>query len=163
MMSLWQLLFSLRGRIDRTKYLLSLISVNVLSFISALAIVAIIPTDLLESIYFLVFVIVIEFITTYILAAIGAKRLHDRNKSGWWILLIATAPSYLLVPSAKIAQMGGPFATLSMLVNLASFGLILWAWIDLVRRRGTPGENRFGPDPLAPTSSAPVSAEPGLA
>jgi uncharacterized membrane protein YhaH (DUF805 family) len=47
------------------------------------------------------------------------KRCHDRNKSGWWCLL-------LLVPGI------GP----------------LWALIDLGLLEGTRGSNRYGPDPL---------------
>lgn len=50
--------------------------------------------------------------------AVGARRLHDINKSGWWQLL------YLI-----------PFGGLVVLYFLVS--------------KGTEGENRFGPDPLA--------------
>lgn len=48
------------------------------------------------------------------------KRCHDRDKSGWWCLL-------LLIPVVGF----------------------LWAVIDLGLLEGTPGDNRFGPDPLA--------------
>lgn len=50
--------------------------------------------------------------------AVGVRRLHDRNMSGWWILLI-------LVPLI------GAIALLVLFVM-----------------RGTSGQNRFGPDPL---------------
>ena len=46
------------------------------------------------------------------------KRCHDRDKSGWWCLL-------LLIPVVGT----------------------LWALIDLGILEGTLGENRFGPDP----------------
>ncbi len=49
------------------------------------------------------------------------KRCHDRDKSGWWCLL-------LLVP----------------VVNF------IWAIIDLGILPGSIGANRFGPDPDAP-------------
>jgi uncharacterized membrane protein YhaH (DUF805 family) len=48
------------------------------------------------------------------------KRFHDRDKSGWWVLI-------LFVP-------------------LLGF---IWAIIDLGILEGTTGANRFGPDPRA--------------
>ena len=50
--------------------------------------------------------------------AVGARRLHDTGRSGWWQLL-------LFIP----------------LIGLIV--LIVW-WAS----RGTPGPNRFGPNPL---------------
>lgn len=49
-----------------------------------------------------------------------AKRWHDRDKSGWWSLIV-------LIPI-----IGG-----------------LWMLIELGFLRGTDGPNRFGPDPIA--------------
>lgn len=51
--------------------------------------------------------------------AINVKRWHDRNKSGWWVLLS-------LVPLANI-----------------------WAFIETGFLRGTEGPNNYGPDPIA--------------
>lgn len=50
---------------------------------------------------------------------VGVRRLHDRDMSGWWILLV-------LIPA---------IGTLILLI--------------LFVMRGTEGPNRFGPDPLA--------------
>ena len=50
--------------------------------------------------------------------AIGIRRLHDIDRTGWWTLIWLTA--------------------------IGAFLLIYWACV-----RGTPGPNRFGPDPLA--------------
>ena len=49
----------------------------------------------------------------------GARRLHDTNRSGWWLLL----------------------ALIPLLGSLALFVFFVL--------RGTEGDNRFGPDPLA--------------
>lgn len=56
--------------------------------------------------------------------AVGVRRLHDTNRSGWWLFL-------LLVPL------------------VGSIVLIVW-----FASRGTPGPNRFGDDPLQPAQSA---------
>lgn len=51
--------------------------------------------------------------------ALGFRRLHDRNKSAWWMLL----------------------------VFLPIIGwIVLFVWMYCLR--GTPGDNRFGSDPL---------------
>jgi uncharacterized membrane protein YhaH (DUF805 family) len=52
----------------------------------------------------------------------AAKRCHDRDRSGWFQLI------------ALIPIVGG-----------------IWLLIELGFLRGTPGPNRFGPDPLAGT------------
>jgi len=51
--------------------------------------------------------------------AVGVRRLHDIDRSGWWLLL-------------------------ALLPLVGAIILIVWACF-----RGTPGPNRFGPDPLA--------------
>jgi uncharacterized membrane protein YhaH (DUF805 family) len=51
--------------------------------------------------------------------AVAVRRLHDRDKSGWWLLL------------AFVPLIGG---------------IILFIWYVL---RGTEGPNSYGPDPLA--------------
>ena len=54
--------------------------------------------------------------------AVSVRRLHDLDRSGWWILLI-------FIPIIGVIV------------------LIIWDCM-----RGTVGPNRFGPDPLAGTS-----------
>jgi uncharacterized membrane protein YhaH (DUF805 family) len=36
-----------------------------------------------------------------------------------------------------------------LLASIAMIVLVIWAFIELGCLRGTPGPNRFGPDPLA--------------
>lgn len=55
--------------------------------------------------------------------AVTVRRLHDTNSSGWWYLV------------SFIPYIGG---------------LVLFVWFCI---KGTPGENRFGPDPLQPDVS----------
>jgi uncharacterized membrane protein YhaH (DUF805 family) len=52
--------------------------------------------------------------------AVGVKRCHDRDRSGWWLL-------------AHCVPVLGT----------------LWSLVDLGFLRGTPGPNRFGPDPAS--------------
>ena len=59
----------------------------------------------------------------WIALALGAKRMRDRGRSPWWLL-------------AALVPILGP----------------LWLLIELGFRRGTPGENQYGPDPLLRSS-----------
>jgi uncharacterized membrane protein YhaH (DUF805 family) len=50
--------------------------------------------------------------------AVNVRRLHDGDRSGWWLLIV--------------------------LVPIIGFLVLLWFFV----RRGTPGPNRFGPVPV---------------
>jgi uncharacterized membrane protein YhaH (DUF805 family) len=80
--------------------------------------------------------------------AIGAKRLHDRDKSAWWLLLFYLAPSVLSGAANHAGDVG------FSILYLASFAITVWAFVELGCLRGTVGPNRFGPDPLAPAALA---------
>jgi uncharacterized membrane protein YhaH (DUF805 family) len=78
-------------------------------------------------------------------AATSIKRLHDRNKSGWWMVALLIAPSLL---NTLWAWLDSP--NLTLLVSALAFGLGVWGFVELFCLRGTRGPNQFGPDPLAP-------------
>lgn len=77
-------------------------------------------------------------------AGVTIKRLHDRDKSGWWIVPFIIAPFLLFRPSGWIDG-----ATLALLVDVLGVSLGLWCLVELCLG-GTTGPNRFGPDPVAP-------------
>jgi len=105
----------------------------------------------------------------YASLAITTKRLHDRNKSAWWLLVFIVLPLVLQVPvfmamPAMFAQMAAaihaaqnhlpppppPFESPVVLIARGAAAIInLWAFVELYILRGTVGDNRFGPDPLA--------------
>jgi uncharacterized membrane protein YhaH (DUF805 family) len=69
------------------------------------------------------------------LTAVGIKRLHDRDKSGRWLL-----PMYLVPVIFYLA----PIFTVA-----AASALIIWPLVEFGFLRGTQGPNTYGPDPLA--------------
>lgn len=81
-------------------------------------------------------------------AAVGVRRLHDRNRSGLWLIPYTFGP---YVAFAAI-EAGGLATAPLVAAPLALFALALWAWswIDLGFLRGTAGANRYGNDPFAP-------------
>ena len=118
-MSLAQLLFSFKGRISRQPYWL---------FTLALAVVILGPaifvfgfgTDAADT-----YVDVSGFVLLWPVLAVQVKRWHDRDKSGWWVL-----------------------------VNLIPIIGFFWSLIENGFLEGTPGANRFGTNPLHAASEA---------
>jgi uncharacterized membrane protein YhaH (DUF805 family) len=86
----------------------------------------------------------------WFLTASTIKRLHDRNKSGWWIVPFFIAPGLLDRLSDWIDD-----PTAALVVSAIAFGLTFWCIVEMLFRRGTRGPNRFGPDPLAPRNARP--------
>lgn len=83
----------------------------------------------------------------WIALATTVKRLHDRDRSGWWVLVFLFAPSMLEGASRAYMRAGGTGVG-PIVLSLAGTAISIWALIALGFLRGTPGDNRFGPDPL---------------
>ena len=79
----------------------------------------------------------------WIFIATSIKRLHDRDKSGWWAVPFVILPG--LLDGAATATLSTSGATV---VSVLSSILLLWGFVELGLLRGTPGTNRFGPSPL---------------
>lgn len=121
-MSLSNLLFSTKGRITRTTYwlfnlayfILSLIAVSVdfmlLGGLEGLA-------QQTQPFFFGIFSGILGLAAFFPSLAIQIKRLHDRDRSGWFLLL-----------------------------NFVPF-LNLWVGIEIAFLPGTIGQNQYGPDP----------------
>jgi uncharacterized membrane protein YhaH (DUF805 family) len=71
------------------------------------------------------------FIVLWPFSAIYAKRLHDLNASGWWLL---TMPAMAIMETATQFE-GWDFLALAAVMALGAFP-------------GTRGSNRFGDDPV---------------
>ena len=81
--------------------------------------------------------------------AVGVRRLHDTNRSGWW-LLAAYGP---LILSTLLSLAGTVQPTLAMiLLVIAGAGSILL--IVFLVLEGTKGPNAYGPDPKAAEAPA---------
>src|SRR5262249_53522270 len=136
------LLFSFKGRINRAKYWLTFVFyfVAMISYYILFSLFFSFPSDLLGVI--LVFAIpMVPIIVSSI--AVAIKRLHDRDKSGWWLLV------FYLLPGA-ISNVG-PYTGMEYVFQLASLALSIWAMVELGVLRGTPKRNQYGPDPLVRT------------
>jgi uncharacterized membrane protein YhaH (DUF805 family) len=85
----------------------------------------------------------------WICLATSVKRLHDRDRSGSWIV-----PFFVLANFSRNIQEWLGDSIFSFLIGLALFILCIWGFIELGFLRGTRRINRFGPDPLAEDEDA---------
>ncbi len=91
------------------------------------------------------------FLWIYLATAI--KRLHDRDRSGWWMLPFFVVPGLFdqfsdLLPKSNWVL---PF-------TVAASILWLWGLVEMFCVPGSAGDNRFGPDPLADIEDGSVSS-----
>ncbi|HEY9547627.1 MAG TPA: DUF805 domain-containing protein [Solimonas sp.] len=107
-------LLSYDGRINRQRYW-----AFVLVYLAVVIVAAII--DGILGIQFVVLLVVLASIYPSICVTI--KRWHDRDKSGWWILI------------GLVPVIGG-----------------IWSFVECGCLEGTQGPNRFGADPIARTA-----------
>lgn len=79
----------------------------------------------------------------WIYLATAIKRLHDRDRSGWWIVPFVFLPRLLFRSSDWL-----PASSWFLPFDWAIHALWLWGIVEMFCLRGTSGSNRFGPDPL---------------
>lgn len=99
--------------------------------------------------FFAAFGVVVMLWAMWIFFATAIRRLHDRNKSAWWAIPFFLVPAVFDVAARfetpNLSEMTGR----ADLFALIAAGFAIWAFIEIACLRGTTGENRFGPDPLA--------------
>jgi len=158
-MGLGYTLFAFSGRINRAKWWLSVLTI-VIIYLAVLAISRAVTSPEANTILLIVYWVA----SVWISLAAGAKRLHDLNRTGAWLVLFVGAPFVLLgiliayagvaagtaimagqTPSeADLLRIGGIAAILGLIwLVIAIWGLI---WFGCLR--GTVGPNQYGPDPL---------------
>jgi uncharacterized membrane protein YhaH (DUF805 family) len=110
--------------------------------------------------YVVLFIIFLTLVSVSWISAfaIGIRRLHDRNKNGWLVVLFYVAPSIL----GGIANTSEQ-AAVSFVLGLASFVISIWGLVELGFLRGTVGPNKYGPDPLQRPAVVDASITPASA
>jgi uncharacterized membrane protein YhaH (DUF805 family) len=151
-MKLRKILFSFEGRIGRGTYWLAILAVIV-----AVLVVTVAPFLLdSEAAAVLMLALTSQFIwllSLWPMLAVGAKRLHDRNKNGWWLLAFWLLPFALFCGGFSIVLFDDPktgrsrdFLTGSILI-FASLPPAIWGIVELGILPGTKGPNLYGADP----------------
>jgi uncharacterized membrane protein YhaH (DUF805 family) len=96
---------------------------------------------------------VLNLLFVLLLAAAVVRRLHDRDKSGWWALMPVPFMVYGQIkgPEAATMMMSGAMARspemlLVMLSNLL-YWIALIVLVVILAQTGTDGPNSYGPEP----------------
>ena len=146
------LFFSYQGRISRKPFWIG----NLIMF--AVLMVLVTPLTLLiafggvnwgrrgaASISLVAFLILL-----YPWTAILVKRMHDRDRPGI-LALLYVVPALLSEVSNVLGLTGDPerWTTLDYLLSAIMIAVVLWILVEFGFMRGTPGPNRYGPDPLS--------------
>src|SRR4051812_42555640 len=146
-MKLQKILFSFEGRIGRGTYWLA-----ILALIVAVLVLTLAPFLFnSEEAAVLMLALTSQFIwllSLWPILAVGARRLHDRNRNGWWLLVFWLLPFVLFCGGFSIILFdhprtgrGGGFSS-RLVLGLSGLPPALWG---ILRRRLLAGPK--GADP----------------
>jgi uncharacterized membrane protein YhaH (DUF805 family) len=76
--------------------------------------------------------------------AVSTRRLHDIDRSGWWIVAMFIAAFSLALIFFFIENPVLPIVVLLFFFLLLYIAVLIYWFCEL----GTPGPNRYGPDPF---------------
>jgi len=145
MEQLFEFMFGASGRINRAKYWRS-----VLIYLGAGMMTAVILLTAAGIAAPLLILMIVLVLIPWLLWGVSftTRRLHDRDKSAWWLVVFYLVPG-VLGHLAEAAWFGGiSGAALKSVLALASFVLTIWGFVEVGCLRGTNGLNTYGPDPL---------------
>jgi uncharacterized membrane protein YhaH (DUF805 family) len=86
----------------------------------------------------------------WMFAATSIKRLHDRDKSAWWMLPFIVVPIFF----NHLADLL-PGSWLTLIVGAFMLALMIWGFVELYFLSGSRKTNRFGANPLLVTETGP--------
>jgi uncharacterized membrane protein YhaH (DUF805 family) len=79
----------------------------------------------------------------WIYLATSIKRLHDRDKSGWWIVPLFFLPGLYEQFADRL-----PDSYFVLLPAMVAFVFCIWNFVELYCLKGSRKTNRFGANPL---------------
>src|SRR5712671_4588948 len=145
MEDLFEFLFGASGRINRARYWRSTLLFAVAGLMAA---VILFTAAGIAAPLFIITVVLVLIPWLLWGFSITTERLHDRDKSAWWLVVFYLVPA-VLGQLAKTAWFAGAAGTvLHYILALASFALTIWGFVEIGCLRGTAGTNTYGPDPL---------------
>jgi uncharacterized membrane protein YhaH (DUF805 family) len=148
MEDLFEFLFGASGRINRAKYWRSVLLFAIAGLITA---VILFTAAGIAAPLFIIMVVLVLIPWLLWGFSITTERLHDRDKSAWWLAVFYLVPG-VLGQLAKAAWFAGTAGTaLHYILALAGFALTIWGFVEIGCLRGTAGSNTYGPDPLVRT------------
>jgi uncharacterized membrane protein YhaH (DUF805 family) len=104
--------------------------------------------------------LVVLILTIVASIAVQVRRLHDTNRSGWWLLSLYIPELVIIVAAGKPGEEASTGPVSLILIGLLSIVMLVMGIVMLIFfvQRGTEGQNRYGPDPYGPESLEEVFA-----
>jgi uncharacterized membrane protein YhaH (DUF805 family) len=146
MEDLFEFMFGASGRINRAEYWRSLLLFTVAGLFAA---VILFTAAGIAAPLFIIMVVLVFIPWLMWGFAIHTERLHDRDKSAWWLLAFFGMPAALDRLASATLLDDGLGLVLRLFLSLAGLALTIWGFIEIGCLRGTAGPNRYGPNPLA--------------
>jgi len=142
------LLFGFSGRINRAKFWLAAL-IYIVFFFGVVGITMAVSSSM-DSVFVAALIAYVPLVISGL--AVGIKRLHDRDKSAWWLAVFYLVPLAINLIAIYVL---GDNGTLNLILMVVSFAINIWAIVELGLLRGTIGGNQYGGDPLAPQPAPP--------
>jgi uncharacterized membrane protein YhaH (DUF805 family) len=142
---------SFEGRIGRKSYWIGVICLTIVMMVVLYGTIFLIGGSITEPDFQTRLVtLILQLLICYPAAAVTVKRLHDRNRPGYFAAFMLV-PLVLKSITDLLDITGDPLDqnALDYLLNLIVFGVSIWFFIELGCLRGTIGPNQYGPDPIA--------------
>lgn len=142
--------FSFSGRIGRGRWWLNNAIATVGFFLAAASIIILgialsAGPDDIKTVVITVVALIVMVVFVLIAASAGVRRLHDRGKHPFWLAPYYVLPGWLFPNHIEGSVLDYAMIAASLVVTGA-------AVVDLGVLRGTPGDNAYGPNPLAPAA-----------
>ena len=134
-MDLLQRWFDFRGRLDRAQYWRAVV-VSLCAWFLVTLVVAGVGAVFMGRGSFRVSGLLVLLASV----PISVGRLHDRGKSGWWLIAFYALP----VGLSYAEDAAG--ADLQVFLSPAKLALSIWAFVELGCLSGAVGPNKYGPD-----------------
>lgn len=78
--------------------------------------------------------------------AMAVRRLHDRSKSGWWLLIFSGAPFTSAALLTELPQLQYHWSAWPLAI--VAWGVWIWGGVEIGLLAGVKGANRYGADRL---------------
>ncbi len=151
-MNWFQLFTSLHGRIPRRHFWTGVIAIVIFQLAVQIPLMSRFSIDLDKSIpplWFRNVSLFLDVICAWPLFAVLAKRQEDRDQTphlSW--CFIALLLLFSVLEAFALTQDSGQYTPLGWAIGLPLLGVIAIVIFELGSRPGTPGPNRFGPEPM---------------
>ena len=138
-----RLLFSTQGRMSRGPFWVVVVATYPLMLAAALGLAFLYEVLSATPVHDMPAICLLAvFLWLWIIAAVGAKRLHDRDRPGHLMAAPIVLGAIIAVVIAAVYQSAAAILP-------AAGAVALLALVPLGFLKGTEGPNRYGPDPLA--------------